>query len=201
MSSASPVGRNAVIDLSEACRRTTAVLNNIRDDQLDAATPCAEMSLRELVAHVGGLAVAFTAAARKDLGPLTDTPPEEGGDLDAEWRFAYPANLVELAQAWREPDAWTGMTRAGGVDLPGDVAGSVALAEVVIHGWDLARATGQPYDVDAATAEACLAHLTQFEASGTEGLFGPAVAVPQDAPAIDRIVGRSGRDPAWSVSC
>lgn len=191
--------RNAVIDFSEACRRTTAVLNNVRDDQLDAPTPCAEMPLRALVAHVGGLAVAFAAAARKDLGPLTDTPPEEGGDLEPDWRSAYPANLAELAKAWREPDAWAGMTRAGGVDLPGDVAGAVALSEVVIHGWDVARASGQPYDVDAATAEACLAHLAQFEPSGTEGLFGPAITVSEDAPAIDRIAGRSGRDPAWTA--
>lgn len=186
-----------MIDLGESCRRTTEVLNNVRDDQLDASTPCVDMPLRNMVAHIGGLAVAFTAAARKDLGPLTDTPPEESVGPEPDWRTAYPAYLAALAEAWREPDAWTGMTRAGGVDLPAEVGGLVALAEVVIHGWDVARATGQPYDVDAAVADACLTHLAQFDTSGTEGLFGPAVAVPDDAPAMDRIIGLSGRDPAW----
>jgi uncharacterized protein (TIGR03086 family) len=189
-----------MIDLSESCRRTAKVLANVSDDQLDAPTPCPDMPLRAMVAHIGGLAQAFAAAARKDLGPLTDTPPEDDGELEPDWRAAYAAYLAALAQAWRESDAWTGMTRAGGVDLPGDIAGNVALAEVVIHGWDVARVTGQPYDVDAATADACLTHLAQFDTSGTEGLFGPAVAVPDDAPAMDRIIGLSGRDPGWRAA-
>ncbi|MGZ8801946.1 MAG: TIGR03086 family metal-binding protein, partial [Mycobacterium sp.] len=189
-----------MIDLSESCRRTADVLSNVRDDQLDAPTPCAGMSLRELVAHIGGLAQTFAAAARKDFGPLTDTPPEQGSVIESDWRKKYPAYLAVMAEAWQQPDAWTGMTRAGAVDLPAEVAGSVALTEAVIHGWDVARATGQPYDVDAATAQACLTHLEQFESSGTEGLFGPSVAVPHDAPALDRIIGRSGRDPGWSAS-
>src|SRR6478735_11245948 len=184
-----------MINLTESCRRTTEVLNNVKDDQLDAATPCAGMSLRDLVAHIGGLSLAFAAAAGKDLGPLTDTPPAEGGGPEPDWRTAYPANLAALAKAWQQPDAWTGMTRAGGIDLPGDVAGSVALAEVVIHGWDVARATDQPYDLDPTVAQACLTHLAQFDTSGTEGLFGPAVAVSDDAPALDRIVGLSARYP------
>lgn len=187
-----------MIDLSESCRRTTEVLANVSDDQLDAPTPCTDMTLREMVAHIGALSVAFAAAARKDLGPLTDTPPEDVVGLEPNWRTTYPAGLAGLAQAWRLPDAWTGMTRAGGIDLPGEVAGAVALTEVVIHGWDVARATGQPYDVDAATAQACLTHLTQFDPSGTAGLFGPAVAVSANAPVIDRIIGMSGRDPSWS---
>ena len=44
---------------------------------------------------------AFTAAARKDFGPLTDTPPVEDAALDADWRTAYPQRLAELAAAWR----------------------------------------------------------------------------------------------------
>ncbi len=90
------------------------------------------------------------------------------------------------------------MSRAGGVDFPGEVAGMVALTEVVVHGWDLARATGQPYGIDAATAEAVLPHVAQFAAGEpVEGLFGRAVPVADDAPVLDRIVGMTGRDPAW----
>ena len=92
------------------------------------------------------------------------------------------------------------MTRAGGIDLPGEVAGSVALAEVVIHGWDVARATGLPYDSDPATTQACLAHLAQFDTSGTDGMFGPAVPIADDAPGLDRVIALSGRDPAWRAA-
>jgi hypothetical protein len=45
--------------------------------------------------------------------------------------------------------------------------------------------------------QACLAHLAQFDAAGTEGMFGPAVTIADDAPALDRVIALSGRDPAW----
>jgi uncharacterized protein (TIGR03086 family) len=186
-----------MIDLTPACKRTADVLMNVTDDQLNGGTPCENLSLRDLVAHVGGLAPAFTAAARKEFGELTDTPPVTGAPLDQDWRTAYPARLEELAQAWREPGAWEGMSRAGGVDFPGEVGGIIALTEVVIHGWDVAAATGQPYDIDSATAAAVLPHVTAIAAEGpVEGLFGPAVAYADDASTLDRIVALAGRDPA-----
>ncbi|RDH77379.1 TIGR03086 family protein [Mycolicibacterium moriokaense] len=186
-----------MMDLSPACRRTAALLAGVTDEQLTLPTPCEKLSLGDLIAHIGGLATAFTAAAGKDFGPLTDTPPVDGAPLDADWRTAYPRRLAELAEAWRAAAAWQGMTRAGGIDLPGAVAGPVALAEVVIHGWDAAQALGRPYECDPATAQACLAHLEQFDAAGTEGMFGPAVPVADGVGDLDRIIAMSGRDPAW----
>jgi uncharacterized protein (TIGR03086 family) len=188
-----------MIDMTLACASTARLLDGVRDDQLDRRTPCEKLSVRELVAHVGGLGVAFAAAARKDLGELTDTPPGDGGyQLDDDWRARYPVTLASLADAWREDAAWDGMTRIGGVDLPGEIAGSVALAEVVIHGWDVARSTGQRYNVDDDVAEAVLAHVASFAADGpVEGLFGPAVEISDEAPAFDRAIALSGRDPEW----
>ncbi len=186
-----------MIDLTSAVRRTADVLADVSDDQLALPTPCEKMRLDALIAHIGMLAAAFTAAARKDFGPLTDTPPVDGAPLDPDWRTDYPQRLAVLAAAWRDPDAWQGMTRAGGVELPAEVMGSVALAEVVIHGWDVARAVGRPYDIDPATSQACLAHLAQFDAGGTEGMFGPAVPIADDALELDRIIAMSGRHPAW----
>ena len=89
------------------------------------------------------------------------------------------------------------MTRAGGVDLPADMAGVVALDELVIHGWDLARATGQPPGYDGPGLDAVHGMVQQFRSSGIEGLFGPPVPVPDDAPLLDRILGLAGRDPGW----
>jgi uncharacterized protein (TIGR03086 family) len=187
-----------MIDMTSACLNTTAVLASVTDDQLDARTPCERLSLRELVAHVGMLGVAFAAAARKDLGELTGAPPGDSGyQLDADWRTQYPANLAGLADAWRDPDAWVGMTQVGGADLPAEVCGMVGLTEVVIHGWDVALATGQDFTVDDDVAEAVLAHMTGFAGNGpVEGLFGPAVDVPADAPVLARALALSGRDPS-----
>ncbi len=71
------------------------------------------------------------------------------------------------------------MTRAGGIDLPGEVAGAVAADELVIHGWDLARATGRPYDPDPAALQVVprLPPRRRRRPDGDGGIFGPVVAV------------------------
>ena len=186
-----------MIDLTVSCTRTAKLLNGVRDEDLGGRTPCEQLNVGELTAHIGGLAVAFAAAARKEFGALTDTPPEEGGyQLDDDWRTRYPAALAGLAQSWLAPEAWAGMTRVGGVDLPGEVAGLVGLTEVVIHGWDLAQATGQSYDVDNDVAEAVLANVSSFTSEGpVDGLFGPAVEPPAGATTWQRALALSGRKP------
>jgi uncharacterized protein (TIGR03086 family) len=191
-----------MIDMTAPCLHTAKLLDGVADDQLSGPTPCEKLTLRELVAHLGGLGVAFAAAARKDAGELTDTPPGDGGYvLEDDWRAQYPANLAALADAWKQPDAWQGMTRIGGADLPGDVTGLVALTEVTIHGWDVAVATGQDYQVDDGVAQAVLTHMAAFAADGpVEGLFGPAVEIADGAPAFDRALALSGRDPGWRLA-
>ena len=189
-----------LVDLGPAGERLLAVAANVSDEQLDAPTPCEGRTVGQLVQHLAGLTLAFRAAADKELGPLTDTDPDEAGwpDVQPGWREALGDRVPRLVAAWRDPRAWEGMTRAGGVDLPGQVAGLVALDEIVLHGWDLARATGQPYDCDDATAGACMSFVGGFDEAGTPGLFGPAVPVAAGASAFEEVLARSGRDPQWS---
>ena len=191
------------IDLGPAAERMAELVRNITDDQLKNPTPCPDYSLGDLIEHVGGLTLAFTGAAAKDVGGAGAQGP--GGDvsrLRSDWRDHIPADLAVLADAWREPEAWTGMTQAGGVDLPGEIAGLVALDELVIHGWDVAHASGQPYDCDPESLDAVRSFVEQFSGPGQEearqGLFGPVVAVPADAPSLDQVIGLAGRDPHWS---
>jgi uncharacterized protein (TIGR03086 family) len=147
----------AIVDLIPAARRLSELVRHIDDDQLGAPTPSG-IPVAGMLDHVGGLAVAFAAAAAKDLGSVTATPPAPDADrLGTAWRTEIPRALTALAQAWTDPAAWEGMTQVGGVTLPGEIAGQVALDEVVLHAWDLARGTGQPYQQDPATLEACLA--------------------------------------------
>jgi uncharacterized protein (TIGR03086 family) len=81
----------------------------------------------------------------------------------------------------------------------GAVAGAVAADELVIHGWDLARATGQEYEPHPAALQASYGFLLAAAEDPTRGggIFGPVVPVPVDAPLLDRAVGLSGRDPGW----
>jgi uncharacterized protein (TIGR03086 family) len=85
-----------------------------------------------------------------------------------------------------------------GVDLPGEIAGVVALDELVVHGWDVARASGQPYAIDAQDLDAVADFVQGFSADGTPGLFGPRVPVPDTAAPLDRVIGMAGRDANWS---
>lgn len=191
------------VDLAPAARRLADLVGGVPDDLLDAPTPCPDYTVGDLLDHVGGTAVAFTGAAHKDKGEATATGPSgDASRLTDDWRARIPRDLVGLAEAWRDPEAWTGMTRAGGIELPGEVAGLVALDELVLHGWDLARATGQDYDTDPTSLEAVHRFVAQFSGPGQEaareGLFGPVVEVPPDAPLLDRVVGLAGRDPTWS---
>ena len=132
----------------------------------------------EPVAHVGGLALAFTAAARKDFGELTDTAARRGR---ARSTTTGAPHIRRVLQRWPTlgaiPSAWEGMSRAGGVDFPGEVGG-IDRADRGGHPrlGRGAATTGQSYDIDDATAAAVLPHVTAIAAAGpVEGLFGPAV--------------------------
>ena len=188
--------------LEAAARLTASIVTGVGDEQLDSPTPCTDRNVEQLLAHIDGLSQAFTAAAAKDFGPLTDTSPDESdASLDGDWRRRVPAQLAALAEAWSDPSAWEGMTRAGGVDLPGEVGGLVALDEVVLHGWDLAVATGQPYEPDEATAAVVHGFLTESRKGEVpESLFGPAIEVSPDARVFDQALGLAGRDPDWAQS-
>ncbi|MEU0052429.1 TIGR03086 family metal-binding protein [Streptomyces sp. NPDC006184] len=188
------------VDLGPQSRIVARLAGSVTDEQMAGATPCPGLAVRNLLGHLLTLSVAFRDAARKDLGPTTDTSPDAHvPDIGPGWREELPRALDELAGAWREPAAWTGDTRAGGVDLPGAVAGAVVADELVVHGWDLARATGQDYTPDPAALDA--AHGFLLAAAGDPGRgnapFGPVVPVPADAPLLDRTVGLSGREPGW----
>lgn len=111
-----------------------------------------------------------------------------------------PDRLAQLAAAWRDESAWNGITRAGGIDMPGEVAGQVAVNEVVVHGWDVAAATGHDYSCEPELIQAAYDFVQSAVAQnpgGSPGLFGPPVAVPDTAPMLDRLIGLTGRDPAW----
>ncbi|MGW5491732.1 TIGR03086 family metal-binding protein [Streptomyces olivaceoviridis] len=189
-----------MVDLGPQTRIVARLAESVTDEQLTAATPCPHHAVRNLLGHLLTLSVAFRDAARKDLGTTTDTHPDAAfPDLGPGWREELPKALDALADAWRDPAAWTGGTRAGGVDLPGAVAGAVVADELVIHGWDLARATGQDYTPDPAALDSALTFLRAAadDPDRGDGLFGPAVPVPADATPLDRAVGLSGRDPGW----
>ena len=185
------------IDFGSATRALAQVVAGVRDDQLGAPTPCPAYTVADLLDHIAGLTIGFTMAARKQA--TGSGPSADGSRLPDGWRRRITDDLAELAAAWREPAAYTGTTMAGPVEMPGHVVALVALDEIVVHGWDVARATGQPYPADPAAIAACQAWVEGFTVpdGARGGPFGPPVTVPAGAPALDQLVGLTGRDPGW----
>ena len=187
-----------MIDLTPATERMKAVLAAITDGQLDGPTPCPDARVGDLADHVGSLVLGFTAAAHKQTSTQSGPPPKpSAGNLEPGWRDRVGRDLDALADAWSQPSAWDGFTAAGGIDLPGEVAGLVALDELVVHGWDLAVASGQAYDVPGNEVDAALGFVSSFDAPRDGNLFGPIVPVSSSAPPLHQLLGLTGRDPSW----
>jgi uncharacterized protein (TIGR03086 family) len=191
------------VDLGPAAQRLAELVARVGDDELSKPTPCPSYTLGDLIEHVGGLALAFTAAANKDGGRYANQ--QGSGDaarLGEDWRMRIPRDLAALAEAWRDPAAWAGTTRIAGSDGPAEITGLAAADELVVHGWDVARAMGQPYACEPellAAAGSFLAYFASPDApAGPDVAFGPSRQVPAGAPELDRVVALAGRDPGWS---
>ena len=187
-----------MIDIHPAAERTIHVVTSVGDAQLGLPTPCADACVGDLIDHLGVFAVRFLAAARKESeGPDSAPPPPSGANLEAGWRDRIARDLLALADAWSDPEAWTGSTHAGGLEMPAEVVGLVALDELVVHGWDIAVATGQAYAPANQEIEAATGFVTSFDAPRDGRLFGPIVPAADNASPFDRLLNLTGRDPAW----
>jgi uncharacterized protein (TIGR03086 family) len=177
-----------MFDLAPAAQELSRLVSGVRDDQLDHPTPCPEWAVADLLAHVHQFARVFSDNAHRRHA----RPPEA---LVDDWRVAIPDQLDELALAWRPESAWQGRVSAGGVEMDAPANAVVAIEELTVHGWDLARATKQ----DVRVAEASLDQIDQFfdllaEQTATgNGAFGPAASPPDGATRLQRTIARTGR--------
>lgn len=176
------------------------VVGAITDDQLQAPTPCTDYDVAQLRDHVLGWLTNFAAGFADPHGqaPNADVAGYHSpADPSAEVRTA--ADLLD--RAIREGAADRPL-RLGDAAMPGDMALSMILWEYQVHGWDLARATGQRWSPPPEAAQESLSFAPMMLTDDYQGegkSFGPRVDVPEDEAPLDRLVGLSGRDPGWSV--
>jgi len=193
-----PVPPDPVTLLSAALDQTGAIIAGVRDDQEHLPTPCRSWDVTDLMAHLVHDLAQFTTRATGG-SPDWSAPRAtvEGNCIDA-----YRSGAGALVAAWRDAGDLSGT-----VDMPG--MGEVAkrfpvdqqIAELAVHGWDLAVATGQSTHLDPEVGKTALAwaRMTlrpQFRGSEAEGkAFGPEVDVPPDAPLYDQLAGFFGHRP------
>ncbi len=185
-------------EMAAAAAESARVVGGVRADQLSAATPCTDWDLHALLNHII-LWTAYSAERRARDEQL----PEDlmNADFVAQPGYAadFSAQLDKAVAAWSDPAAWERNLNVMGSPTPaGDVA-ALLIAEMVLHGWDAAKASGQPYT---ARDDVARAVLTAVEANAElfrkyQGFAGP-VPVPASASVLDRALAQSGRDPAWT---
>jgi uncharacterized protein (TIGR03086 family) len=182
-SSAGPVA-----DLERAFAAAATIVDGVPPDRRDAASPCGDWTVAEVVEHVvgGNLLVA------RALGPDLADAPEVAESLGPRFRSSAESLVAALAL----PDALTGTVTIPFGTVPVPVAVQLRTIEALVHGWDVAVATGQdPAALPDDVAEAGIG-FSESMFAGTDRSrlpFAPAVAVAESAPAIDRLAALLGR--------
>lgn len=183
----------------EAVAAAGKAVAGVGPDDLRRPTPCEKFDVATLAGHMTGfLLMTEQAAMKAPLEEMSADPAEPTEAAPMAWQETYAAHAPAVADAWAAADAWTGTTVFGPGEFDAQMAGSVTLMELVVHGWDLARATGQDLVVGdelGATVRDIVASLTDPNLPGDS--FGPPVAVPDAATPLQEALAASGRDPAW----
>ncbi|NMO57103.1 TIGR03086 family protein [Actinoplanes sp. TBRC 11911] len=174
--------------LTAAAARTVPVIRGIRDDQLGHPTPCEDFRVRELFNHLYQNVGNFTELAARKEPDSTTTPDEITGD----WRTRFAEQTERLVEAWSDPAALEGTSPASG--MPQEMVGGLALLELTVHGWDVARATGQRYTPDPAAVALLIPLFEQVGQVGRDlGLYGEVIEVGAEAGDFARLLGLTGR--------
>jgi len=186
--------------LEHALDQVSGLIVATEPEQADLPTPCRSWTVRRLIGHLVTDLDNFAAAVRGER-PDWSRPPSE---LDSDWAAAFATGRRDLDAAWSSADLQAPVPTMTGTEAPLLSRAGQQIAELAVHGWDLARATHQREDFDPAVAEYGLRWATenlkpQFRGPEDEGKgFGPEVPVPADAPSYDRLAGWFGRDPQWT---
>ena len=182
-----------------ATASTAEIVKSTPAEAMGAPTPCSEWDVRALLSHVIGtlwLAEGLFSdqPPRYPMAPGGLPPGDLAGDDPA---AAYAEASAAALSAAAAGDALTRAHPTPLGEMPGpDLAGFTTL-DILVHGWDLAMATGQPADLDGRLAAHVLGFAGQALATpeARAGRIGPAVAVAADAPVTQRLVGFLGRRP------
>jgi uncharacterized protein (TIGR03086 family) len=180
-----------LVDLDRALAATEAVVAGIGAGQWQAPTPCTELDARGVLNHLVRGNLLFVALTRGK------SPPDRGVDhLGGDPLAAFRQAAGDLREAFAAPGVLEAVYTAPFGTAPGAVLVHVRIVEVLAHGWDLARATGQPADFPDDVAERALAGARQQLTSRPDGPgapFAAEVLVPAGASAVDRLAGFLGR--------
>jgi uncharacterized protein (TIGR03086 family) len=169
-------------------------IEKIDPSQMSDPTPCSEFDVRALLDHVIAGNLRFTAIARG--APAVSVPVTDDFFTDDAVR-PYRESAAALSEAWADPAALERTAHLPFGDFPGEFALGIHIVESVVHTCDLAKATGQPTDIDPELCDAAWQRAKDLDDMfrGPGRPFGAAVAPPPDATPTERLVAWLGRQP------
>lgn len=179
--------------------KTGALLAGVNPDQADSPTPCPDYDVGALVDHITSWIQVFATGA--EGGRFEGDPASMRAGDDPAGEFA--AHAERVVSAWRTYGVERDVAVMGGEEMPGRLVLNMTVMEYLGHGWDLARATGQPIpftEAEGSRALAMAAETLPPQYRGPGMAFGDIVAVADTAPAVDRFVAFIGRDPGSAAA-
>ncbi|HYZ98755.1 MAG TPA: TIGR03086 family metal-binding protein [Acidimicrobiales bacterium] len=184
-------------DIAQVHRRaldaTGRIVAQIRPDQMTHPTPCEDWDVRALLNHV--VSGNLWAAELGQGGTIEGVGDRLDGDLVGDAPHdAYDRSAAAAAQVFEAPGALDAPCAVSYGPVPGSVYAGHRFIDVLIHGWDLAKATGQDTTLDPELVDACFEVLEpELDALQGSGEVGEAVDVPADAPPQTRLLALLGR--------
>ncbi|MEU6199661.1 TIGR03086 family metal-binding protein [Streptomyces sp. NPDC047061] len=186
--------------MAHAAAEAARIARGVRTEQLIGPTPCADFDTRTLVDHW----VLYTSHGLERRARRESLPEElvtRDFTTDPGWAGAYADQLDRAVAAWSDPAVWEGEVDLGGMTMPAASVAQMVIKEMVLHGWDVAKATGQQVVVEDDLARLVLGVVEEHaETYRRYGGFAAPVPVPATASFLDRALAASGRDPGWDRS-
>jgi len=192
-----PGGVDPVALHEGALDATSRIVARVRPHQLSLPTPCAEWDVRRLIEHLVEGNEMFTRAAVDPARAPAQAGADDPGPGDDPFE-AYARSTEAVRRAWRQPGVLEREIYGPFGTLPGHVVVRMHFVDHLVHGWDVAKATGQDTTIDETLARAAYEEMTAAldPSSRRAGLpFGPEVPCPRDAPVHERLVAFLGRHP------
>ena len=183
----------SVEPLQQAIKSTRSVLAKIDPPDLDRATPCQSWKVADVVNHIVG-GQFFFAAAVSGTPPSGEQQDYAGGDFLADFDRGSAASV----DAFSQDGAMAKTVHLPFGDMPGSVFVGIAATDTFVHGWDVAKAIGQPTDLDPGLADALLVQIRGFLPDAVRGddgkaPFGPEQQAPEGCSSADRLAAFLGR--------
>jgi len=185
--------------LERAFAMTRGLLAGVTPDHYDDPSPCASWRVRDVVNHVVEGANWFALCV--NAGEAPDPDPTHGVDYAAgDLLASYDEGVAATVAAFGAPGAQERIIKLPFGELPGAVFMGIATNDVFVHGWDLAKATGQSTDLDPELAGQLLSQAQgfvsdDFRGADGEAPFGAAVDPPASAHVADKLAAFLGRTP------